>query len=88
MMLGYLLIPLLCIIYGSVSLQRLFPAPYWLWAAIFAVVITGVNLKGIRTASSVNLGLMLVTYLGDGTGMSFHRRIQRAADLSGAVGPA
>ncbi len=60
MMLDYLLIPLLCITYGSLTLQRLFPAPYWIWAAIFAVVITSVNLKGIRTASSVNLVLMLV----------------------------
>jgi putrescine importer len=60
MMLDYLLVPLLCVIYGSLTLQRLIPAPYWLWAAIFAIVITGVNLKGIRTASSVNLVLMIV----------------------------
>lgn len=60
MLLDYLLVPLICIIYGSLTLQRIIPAPYWLWAAILAILITAINLRGIRTASSVNLVLMLV----------------------------
>src|SRR6185437_11463203 len=60
MLLDYLLVPLICIVYGSLTLQRIIPAPYWLWAAVFAIVITSINLRGIKATSSVNLLLMLV----------------------------
>lgn len=60
MLLDYLLVPLICIVYGSLTLQRIVPAPYWVWAAAFSIVITGINLRGIKAASSVNLVLMLV----------------------------
>lgn len=61
MFLDYLLVPILCTIYASVTIHRLMPQiPYLAWAAIFAALITLVNLRGIRATTGVNLVLMIV----------------------------
>jgi len=61
MFLDYLLVPLICTIYGSLTVQRLVPeVPYAVWAAVFAGSMTAVNLQGIRTTSRANLALLVV----------------------------
>lgn len=61
MFLDYLLVPLICTIYGSLTLAKLIPAvPYAVWVLLFSGVMTGVNLRGIRFTSRTNLVLMLV----------------------------
>lgn len=55
MLLGYICMPLINVIYGAVTLQREFPAlPYWAAALAFSVLITGLNLLGIRSTARAN----------------------------------
>jgi putrescine importer len=55
MLLGYVCMPLINVIYGAVTLQREFPAlPYWAGALGFAVLITLLNLLGIRWTTRAN----------------------------------
>jgi amino acid transporter len=61
MFLDYLLVPLICTIYGALTVQRLLPeVPYIVWAALFAGTMTLVNLRGIRTTARTNLVLCVV----------------------------
>jgi amino acid transporter len=63
MILDYFLIPLLSVIYASLTANRLAPqVPYWGWAVSFTVAITLVNVRGIRvTARAGNLMMALMT---------------------------
>lgn len=55
MLLDYLFIPLFCVIYGTLALQRALPwLPFWLGALLFAGSITLVNLTGIHCTARVN----------------------------------
>jgi amino acid transporter len=55
MLLDYVFIPLFCVIYGTLSLQRAVPwLPFWLGALLFAGSITLVNLRGIRYTARAN----------------------------------
>jgi amino acid transporter len=61
MFLDYLLVPLICTIYGALTVQRLVPdVPYWIWAAMFAGMMTFVNLRGIKATAGANLVLCAV----------------------------
>jgi putrescine importer len=61
MLLDYLLVPLICTVYGALTIQRLVPqVPYVIWAALFAAVITVINLRGIRATAAANLVMMIV----------------------------
>jgi amino acid transporter len=63
MLLDYLVIPLFCVIYGTLAGQRLIPQiPYAVWAAFFAGSITFLNLVGIRSTTRANLALL--TFMG------------------------
>ena len=60
MFLDYLLIPLLCTIYGSLTIQRFLPeVPYPVLALVFAGAMTMLNLKGIRSTTRTNLLLLI-----------------------------
>lgn len=64
MILDYLLVPLICTIYGALTLRRLVPeVPYAAWAALFAGAITLVNLRGIRTTAKANLLFCVVMFV-------------------------
>ena len=55
MLLGYLCMPLINVIYGAVTLQREFPAlPYGAAAFAIALLITALNLGGIRWTARSN----------------------------------
>lgn len=61
MLLDYLLVPLICTIYGALTLARLVPqVPYAIWCALFAAAISVVNLRGIRATALANLVAMIV----------------------------
>lgn len=61
MFLDYLLVPLVCTIYGALTLHRLLPdVPYAVWAAILVSAMTFINLRGIQATSGANLVLLLV----------------------------
>jgi amino acid transporter len=63
MFLDYLLVPLICTIYGALMVHRLIPqVPYIVWAAGFAGSMTLINLRGIRATAKTNL-LMTITML-------------------------
>ncbi|MFN7997473.1 MAG: APC family permease [Bryobacteraceae bacterium] len=63
MILDYFLIPLLSVIYAALTANRLLPqVPYWVWAVSFTVLITLVNVRGIRvTTRAGNVMMFLMT---------------------------
>ncbi len=61
MILDYLLVPLICTIYGALTLQRLMPkTPYWFWVLCFTAAMTFINLRGVRATARANTLLMIV----------------------------
>lgn len=61
MILDYFLIPLLSVIYASLTAERLLPAaPSWLWGIVFTAGITAVNLRGIRMTARASGWLMSI----------------------------
>ena len=64
MLLDYVVIPLFCVIYGSLSIQRLFPqVPFVFWSAFIAGAITYLNLRGIRSTARTNQVLVSFMFL-------------------------
>ncbi len=63
MLLDYLLIPLFCVIYGSLALERALPAlPYVVCTVLFAGGITVLNIRGIRSTARANQVLLLLMF--------------------------
>lgn len=63
MLLDYMLIPLFCVIYGTLSLQRAIPVlPFAAGAALFAGGITLLNLRGIRSTARANQVLLVFMF--------------------------
>lgn len=55
MFLDYLVIPLINVVYGSLTLQRLMPAvPYPVWVVLISVAITALNLRGVKATAHAN----------------------------------
>ncbi len=63
MILDYFLIPLLSVVYVALTANRLFPQiPYSVWAILCTVLITAINVRGIRvTAQAGNVMMALMT---------------------------
>jgi putrescine importer len=60
MLLDYLTIPIFCVLYGSLIVQRMLPeVPYVIIAAGFAGGVTYMNVRGIRTTARANDVLLL-----------------------------
>jgi putrescine importer len=71
MLLDYLVIPLFCVLYGSLIIQRMIPqVPYVVIAASFACGMTTLNVCGIRATARANqvlmifMGSVLVAFIG------------------------
>jgi putrescine importer len=63
MLLDYLVSPLFCVIYGTLSLQRALPGlPFAVGAAFFAGGITWLNLRGIRSTARANQILLVLMF--------------------------
>jgi putrescine importer len=61
MFLDYLIVPVINTIYGSLTLARLIPSvPFVIWALLFIVSVTLINLRGIRTTARSNEILLAV----------------------------
>ncbi len=55
MLLDYMLLPLLSVIYVSLTFARLFPfLPYGIWLVLFAVVMTAANIFGLKVTNRAN----------------------------------
>jgi len=63
MFLDYLIVPIINTVYASLTLQRLVPSiPFSIWVILFVVLITFMNLWGMRTTAGSNkllLGVMV-----------------------------
>jgi amino acid transporter len=63
MLLDYIFIPLFCVIYGSLALERAVPAlPYIFCTVLFAGGITFLNLRGIHSTARANQLLLLLMF--------------------------
>lgn len=61
MILDYLLIPLVSIIYAALTAQRIFPqVPYEIWAMVITVVLTMLNVPGIRVTARAGEVMMAI----------------------------
>src|SRR5689334_20167401 len=61
MILDYLLVPVICTIYGALTLQSLIPwSFYWLGVVLLAASMTVANLLGERATARTNLVLMIL----------------------------
>ena len=59
MFLDYLIIPVVNVIYGALTVQRLLPEiPYAFWVAIFALGMIALNLRGVRSLARANTILL------------------------------
>jgi amino acid transporter len=64
MVLDYFLIPLVSVIYASLTAQRLIPqVPYLVWAILFTVGITAVNVMGVELLAQAN-NVMIAIMIG------------------------
>jgi putrescine importer len=58
MTMDYMLNPMICIIWCSRAAMNFMPEiHYWMWAILFFLLFTGMNLRGIRTSARINNGL-------------------------------
>ncbi|MFB3921555.1 MAG: APC family permease [Terriglobia bacterium] len=67
MLLDYVVIPLFCVIYGSLAIQRMLPhVPYLVWTFLLAGIMTYLNLRGIRSTARANqvlISIMMVVLI-------------------------
>jgi amino acid transporter len=58
MVMDYLLCPILCVVWCSKAAGNILPqVPYFGWVIFFALLFTGLNLRGIQTSSRINTWL-------------------------------
>lgn len=61
MFMDYMFIPILCVIFSSVTANHLMPyLPYYFWIIFFTIAFSFLNLKGIKVASRANLIMMII----------------------------
>ncbi len=58
-LLDYLLNPLICTIWCSKAAANIFPVPYLIWVAFFALLFTLLNLRGVETSATINRWLAI-----------------------------
>lgn len=64
MFLDYLIVPVINTIYAALTLQRLLPEiPYMAWVIVIVLIISAVNLRGIRTTAWSNEILLVIMIL-------------------------
>jgi amino acid transporter len=61
MALDYVVLPIVAIVQASLAISRLLPSvPYAAWVTGFTVLVTVLNLRGIRTTARTNMALLTV----------------------------
>lgn len=64
MALDYLIFPIVALIQAAFTIERLIPQiPYAGWVIAFVVLLTGVNLRGIRTTARTNIVLLIAMFV-------------------------
>ncbi len=59
MAMDYLINPIICTIWCSKAAMNILPLPYVVWAVFFAVLFTGLNLRGIKATARTNQALTI-----------------------------
>jgi putrescine importer len=79
MVMDYLLGPLVCTIWCSQQLHVFIPeVPYWAWAVLYSMTLTGLNIQGVKVSARVNaalfsaMGLLIFAFLFAATVYVFH----------------
>ena len=61
MFMDYMFIPILCVIFTSITANHLLPViPYYFWIFFFTGLFTFINLRGVKVASRTNWILMII----------------------------
>ncbi len=61
MFMDYMFIPILCVIYTSITANHLLPfIPYMFWLFFFVIGFTALNLNGIKVAAKANWIMMII----------------------------
>lgn len=59
MVLDYLIVPIVSTVYASLTLTRMVPGvPYAAWVVLLTILVTGLNVAGIRSAAKSNIVLL------------------------------
>jgi amino acid transporter len=71
MIFDYVMNPIICVIWNSKAAMNLLPGvPFWVYAILFSLLFTGMNLRGIEASSRTNsviavgLGVVIILFLG------------------------
>ena len=70
MIFDYVMNPIICVIWCSEAARNILPLPFWVFAVFFALLFTGMNLRGIEASTRTNaiiaagLGVVIVLFLG------------------------
>ncbi len=70
MIFDYVMNPIICVIWCSEAARNILPLPFWIYAIFFALLFTGLNLRGIEASTRTNaviaagLGVVIVLFLG------------------------
>jgi amino acid transporter len=68
MTLDYLVLPIVAIIQAALAMERLIPLlPFPVWVTLFIVLITALNLRGIRATARANIALLIGMFVVIGT---------------------
>jgi amino acid transporter len=54
MIFDYVMNPIICVIWCSEAARNILPLPFWSYAVFFAVLFTGMNLRGVEASSRTN----------------------------------
>ena len=70
MIFDYVMNPIICVIWCSEAARNILPLPFWVYAILFALLFTGMNLRGIEASVRTNaviaggLGVVILLFLG------------------------
>ena len=70
MIFDYVMNPIICVIWCSEAARNIWPLPFWIYAIFFALLFTGMNLRGIEASSRTNaivatgLGVVILLFFG------------------------
>jgi amino acid transporter len=68
MIFDYVMNPIICVIWCSEAARNILPLPFWTYVVFFAVLFTGMNLRGIEASSRTNaivaagLGIVILLF--------------------------
>jgi amino acid transporter len=70
MIFDYVMNPIICVIWCSEAARNILPLPFWVFAVLFTLLFTIMNLRGIEASSRINaiiaagLGVVILLFLG------------------------